>query len=199
MQSFEQIRSHAGSRHTLRTNDPYLISFDLELAREPSSGHVSGRDGGRGRREIPAHLDADRTVRGPRRRALHALQLGAAARLSCDQRSRWLSVPASVREPAVRVPQRGRARSRHRRAWLARRSHGSREFRAAAIRSNDGGPRPTLSDSIHPIRFNRVGLGPPSLTRGRSGATPSQAPTRARPRSAASGSTPRPFARRSPT
>lgn len=29
MQSFEQIRSHAGSRYTLRTNDPYLISFDL--------------------------------------------------------------------------------------------------------------------------------------------------------------------------
>jgi hypothetical protein len=31
VQSFEQIRSHAGSRHTLRTNDPYLISFDLSL------------------------------------------------------------------------------------------------------------------------------------------------------------------------
>ena len=29
MQSFEQIRSHAGSRHALRTNDPYLISFDI--------------------------------------------------------------------------------------------------------------------------------------------------------------------------
>jgi hypothetical protein len=32
VQSFEQIRSHTGSRHTLRTNDPYLISFDLTLA-----------------------------------------------------------------------------------------------------------------------------------------------------------------------
>ena len=31
MQSFEQIRSYVGSRHTLRTNDPYLISFDLAL------------------------------------------------------------------------------------------------------------------------------------------------------------------------
>ena len=31
MQSFEQIRSHVGSGHALRTNDPYLISFDLEL------------------------------------------------------------------------------------------------------------------------------------------------------------------------
>ena len=32
MQSFEQIRSHVGSQHTLRTNDPYLVSFDLTLA-----------------------------------------------------------------------------------------------------------------------------------------------------------------------
>ena len=38
MQSFEQIRSHAGSRHTLRTNDPYLISFDLELAENRHQG-----------------------------------------------------------------------------------------------------------------------------------------------------------------
>lgn len=31
MQSFEQIRSHVGNLHALRTNDPYLISFDLTL------------------------------------------------------------------------------------------------------------------------------------------------------------------------
>jgi len=31
VQSFEQIRSHTGSLHSLRTNDPYLISFDLTL------------------------------------------------------------------------------------------------------------------------------------------------------------------------
>lgn len=31
MQSFEQIRSHVGGRHALRTNDPYLISFDVAL------------------------------------------------------------------------------------------------------------------------------------------------------------------------
>jgi hypothetical protein len=31
VQSFEQIRSHVGSQHALRTNDPYLISFDLTL------------------------------------------------------------------------------------------------------------------------------------------------------------------------
>lgn len=31
MQNFEQIRSHVGSRHALRTNDPYLISLDLTV------------------------------------------------------------------------------------------------------------------------------------------------------------------------
>jgi len=31
VQSFEQIRSHVGNLHALRTNDPYLISFDLTL------------------------------------------------------------------------------------------------------------------------------------------------------------------------
>ncbi len=31
MQSFEQVRSHLGALHTLKTNDPYLISFDLSL------------------------------------------------------------------------------------------------------------------------------------------------------------------------
>jgi len=31
VQSFEQIRSLLGTRHALRTNDPYLISFDLSL------------------------------------------------------------------------------------------------------------------------------------------------------------------------
>lgn len=38
MQSFEQIRSHVGSRHSLRANDPYLISFDLELAGDRHQG-----------------------------------------------------------------------------------------------------------------------------------------------------------------
>jgi hypothetical protein len=31
VQSFEQIRSHVGRQHALRTNDPYQISFDLTL------------------------------------------------------------------------------------------------------------------------------------------------------------------------
>lgn len=49
MQSFEQIRSHVGSRHTLRTNDPYLISFDFDVAEERHQGvyltEVEGEDG----------------------------------------------------------------------------------------------------------------------------------------------------------
>ena len=31
MQSFEQVRSHLGATHPLKTNDPYLVSFDLTL------------------------------------------------------------------------------------------------------------------------------------------------------------------------
>lgn len=31
MHSFEQVRSHASGRFHLRTNDPYLISFDLPI------------------------------------------------------------------------------------------------------------------------------------------------------------------------
>jgi hypothetical protein len=38
VQSFEQIRSYAGSHHALRTNDPYLISFDVELADDRHQG-----------------------------------------------------------------------------------------------------------------------------------------------------------------
>ncbi len=38
MQSFEKIRSYLGARYTLRTNDPYLISFDLALARDRHQG-----------------------------------------------------------------------------------------------------------------------------------------------------------------
>ncbi len=29
MRHFEAVRSHIGSQHELRHNDPYLISFDL--------------------------------------------------------------------------------------------------------------------------------------------------------------------------
>ncbi len=38
MQSFEQIRSHVSNLHNLRTNDPYLISFDLSLSNDRHQG-----------------------------------------------------------------------------------------------------------------------------------------------------------------
>lgn len=31
MRHFEAVRTHVGSRHTLRRNDPYVIGFDLTL------------------------------------------------------------------------------------------------------------------------------------------------------------------------
>jgi len=49
VQSFEQVRSHAGSQHRLRTNDPYLISFDLTLEHGRHQGiyltELDGEDG----------------------------------------------------------------------------------------------------------------------------------------------------------
>lgn len=49
MQSFEQIRSHVSNLHSLRTNDPYLISFDLTLADNRHQGiylaEMEGADG----------------------------------------------------------------------------------------------------------------------------------------------------------
>lgn len=51
MQSFEQIRSHIGNVHALRTNDPYLISFDLTLPDDRHQGiylaEIDGEDGGK--------------------------------------------------------------------------------------------------------------------------------------------------------
>ncbi|MCW8807989.1 MAG: hypothetical protein OQK79_07740 [Rhodanobacter sp.] len=38
MRHFEAVRSHIGSQHELRNNDPYLISFDMELAQ----GRIQG-------------------------------------------------------------------------------------------------------------------------------------------------------------
>jgi hypothetical protein len=38
MRHFEAVRSHIGSQHALRNNDPYLISFDLELSKDRHQG-----------------------------------------------------------------------------------------------------------------------------------------------------------------
>src|SRR3546814_7475387 len=40
MRHFEAVRSHIGSLHELRQNDPYLISFDMELARDRYQGKI---------------------------------------------------------------------------------------------------------------------------------------------------------------
>ena len=31
MRSFEEVRSHLSGKHKMKTNDPYLLSFDLEV------------------------------------------------------------------------------------------------------------------------------------------------------------------------
>jgi len=38
MRHFEAVRSHIGSQHELHHNDPYLISFDLELGQDRRQG-----------------------------------------------------------------------------------------------------------------------------------------------------------------
>jgi hypothetical protein len=38
MRHFEAVRSHLGSKHELRHNDPYLISFDLQLSQGRHQG-----------------------------------------------------------------------------------------------------------------------------------------------------------------
>ncbi|HET6433753.1 hypothetical protein [Dyella sp.] len=38
MRHFEAVRSHIGAKHTLRHNDPYLISFDLAVANGRQQG-----------------------------------------------------------------------------------------------------------------------------------------------------------------
>ncbi|MEP7184572.1 MAG: hypothetical protein ABI767_01935 [Rhodanobacter sp.] len=38
MRHFEAVRSHVGSKHELHHNDPYLISFDIELRQNRYQG-----------------------------------------------------------------------------------------------------------------------------------------------------------------
>ncbi len=53
MRHFEAVRSHIGSQHQLHQNDPYLISFDLELARERYQGiYLAELEGESGRRYL---------------------------------------------------------------------------------------------------------------------------------------------------
>jgi hypothetical protein len=51
MRSFEEVRSHLSGKHKLKTNDPYLLSFDLEVRDGRHQGmylvELEGEDGHR--------------------------------------------------------------------------------------------------------------------------------------------------------
>ena len=53
MRHFEAVRSHIGSLHELRQNDPYLISFDLALGQGRHQGiYLAELEGESGRRYL---------------------------------------------------------------------------------------------------------------------------------------------------
>ena len=53
MRHFEAVRLHLSSRHALRHNDPYLISFDLALPHDRHQGiYLAELEGERGRRYL---------------------------------------------------------------------------------------------------------------------------------------------------
>lgn len=72
MLTFESVRSHLGSRHALRTNDPYLISFDVDLRRARHQGiYLVELEGDNGRKYLRVStpigpvvgMDAERCLR----------------------------------------------------------------------------------------------------------------------------------------
>ncbi|MHB1617640.1 MAG: hypothetical protein ACYCOY_10390 [Metallibacterium sp.] len=72
MLTFESVRSHIGGQYTLRTNDPYLISFDLDLRRARHQGiYLVELEGENGRKYLRVStpvgpvvgMDAERCLR----------------------------------------------------------------------------------------------------------------------------------------
>ena len=72
MLTFESVRSHIGGNYTLRTNDPYLISFDLDLRRARHQGiYLVELEGENGRKYLRVStpvgpvvgMDAERCLR----------------------------------------------------------------------------------------------------------------------------------------
>jgi len=72
MLNFESVRSHIGGQYTLRTNDPYLISFDLDLRRARHQGiYLVELEGENGRKYLRVStpvgpvvgMDAERCLR----------------------------------------------------------------------------------------------------------------------------------------
>lgn len=102
VQSFEQIRSHVSNLHTLRTNDPYLISFDLTLADDRHQGiYLAEMEG-----EDELKFLRVSTPVGPATGvdATRCMRFNWEQRTGFrDQRSRRIALPASHREPALPV------------------------------------------------------------------------------------------------
>ncbi len=84
MRHFEAVRSHIGSQHELRQNDPYLISFDLQLAQGHSQGiYLAELEDESGRRYLRIS-----TPIGP----LAGVDPGRCLRFNWQQRTGFLAV-----------------------------------------------------------------------------------------------------------
>lgn len=84
MHHFEAVRSHLQSQHTLRHNDPYLISFDLALPQDRHQDiYLTELEGERGRRYLRIS-----TPIGP----LDGTDPGRALRFNWEQRTGFLAV-----------------------------------------------------------------------------------------------------------
>ncbi|RCS31292.1 hypothetical protein DEO45_01025 [Rhodanobacter denitrificans] len=84
MRHFEAVRSHIGSQHELRQNDPYLISFDLQLAQGRSQGiYLAELEDESGRRYLRIS-----TPIGP----LAGVDPGRCLRFNWQQRTGFLAV-----------------------------------------------------------------------------------------------------------
>ncbi|KZC16166.1 hypothetical protein RHOFW510R12_20485 [Rhodanobacter sp. FW510-R12] len=84
MRHFEAVRSHIGSQHELRQNDPYLISFDLQLAKDRSQGiYLAELEDESGRRYLRIS-----TPIGP----LAGVDPGRCLRFNWQQRTGFLAV-----------------------------------------------------------------------------------------------------------
>ena len=84
MRHFEAVRSHLGSQHELRHNDPYLISFDLHVAQGRHQGiYLAELEDESGRRYLRVS-----TPIGP----LSGTDPGRCLRFNWQQRTGFLAV-----------------------------------------------------------------------------------------------------------
>lgn len=84
MHHFEAVRSHLQSRHTLRHDDPYLMSFDMQLPQGRHQGiYLTELEGERGRRYLRISTPIGPLERTDPKRAL---------RFNWEQRTGFLAV-----------------------------------------------------------------------------------------------------------